>query len=135
IICFERFRVGAVAEIRVVEINLSPFLRNQPTLIADRVDAKIAAKGTPHPNGNMADAHAEIGVIQKAFNEGKTVGSDMTMNVVGKDVCGYCRGDIAAAASKSGLKSLTIQAKYDITGLPKTYYWEVGMKSIREKKI
>ncbi|MFU7279840.1 DUF637 domain-containing protein, partial [Pseudomonas aeruginosa] len=71
---------------------------NQPTLIADRVDAKIAAKGTPHPNGNMADAHAEIGVIQKAFNEGKTVGSDMTMNVVGKDVCGYCRGDIAAAA-------------------------------------
>lgn len=107
---------------------------NQPTLIADRVDAKIAAKGTPHPNGNMADAHAEIGVIQKAFNEGKTVGSDMTMNVVGKDVCGYCRGDIAAAASKSGLKSLTIQAKDDITGLPKTYYWEVGMKSIREKK-
>ncbi|HEJ4978887.1 TPA: hypothetical protein SL638_003478, partial [Pseudomonas aeruginosa] len=100
-----------------------------------RVDAKIAAKGTPHPNGNMADAHAEIGVIQKAFNEGKTVGSDMTMNVVGKDVCGYCRGDIAAAASKSGLKSLTIQAKDDITGLPKTYYWEVGMKSIREKKI
>ena len=75
--------MGAVAEIRVVEINLSPFLRNQPTLIADRVDAKIAAKGTPHPNGNMADAHAEIGVIQKAFNEGKTVGSDMTMNVVG----------------------------------------------------
>ncbi|MFU4839822.1 DUF637 domain-containing protein, partial [Pseudomonas aeruginosa] len=108
---------------------------NQPTLIADRVDAKIAAKGTPHPNGNMADAHAEIGVIQKAFNEGKTVGSDMTMNVVGKDVCGYCRGYIAAAASKSGLKSLTIQAKDDITGLPKTYYWEVGMKSIREKKI
>ncbi|MGZ2807055.1 two-partner secretion system putative hemagglutinin TpsA2 [Pseudomonas aeruginosa] len=108
---------------------------NQPTLIADRVDAKIAAKGTSHPNGNMADAHAEIGVIQKAFNEGKTVGSDMTMNVVGKDVCGYCRGDIAAAASKSGLKSLTIQAKDDITGLPKTYYWEVGMKSIREKKI
>ncbi|WP_432760216.1 cytidine deaminase-like fold-containing protein [Pseudomonas aeruginosa] len=39
------------------------------------------------------------------------------------------------AASKSGLKSLTIQAKDDITGLPKTYYWEVGMKSIREKKI
>ncbi|EPJ0603810.1 cytidine deaminase-like fold-containing protein, partial [Pseudomonas aeruginosa] len=37
--------------------------------------------------------------------------------------------------SKSGLKSLTIQAKDDITGLPKTYYWEVGMKSIREKKI
>ncbi|MCF3987949.1 hypothetical protein L2D75_32030, partial [Pseudomonas aeruginosa] len=26
IICFERFRVGAVAEIRVVKINLSPFL-------------------------------------------------------------------------------------------------------------
>ncbi|WP_208534294.1 hypothetical protein, partial [Pseudomonas aeruginosa] len=27
-ICFERFRVGAVAEIRVVKINLSPFLQS-----------------------------------------------------------------------------------------------------------
>ncbi|MDF5982617.1 hypothetical protein P4056_18365 [Pseudomonas aeruginosa] len=82
----------------------------------------------------MTTTHAEIGVIQKAFNEGKTVGSDMTMNVVGRMFVDT-RGDIAAAASKSGLKSLTIQAKDDITGLPKTYYWEVGMKSIREKKI
>ncbi|MGV8664168.1 cytidine deaminase-like fold-containing protein, partial [Pseudomonas aeruginosa] len=87
------------------------------------------ARGTPRPNWNTADAHAEIGVIQKAFNEGKTVGSEMTMNVVGNDVCGYCRGEIAAEASKSGLKSLTIQAKYDITGLPKKYYGEVGMNS------
>jgi len=58
----------------------------------------------------------------------------MSMNVVGKDVCGYCKGDIAAAADKAGLKSLTVQAKDDITGLPKTYYWEPGMKSIREKQ-
>ncbi|WP_371365415.1 hemagglutinin repeat-containing protein [Pseudomonas sp. QL9] len=107
---------------------------NQPTLISDRIDAKTATSGKIYPNGNMADAHAEIGVIQKAFSEGKTAGSDMSMTVVGKDVCGYCRGDIAAAADKAGLKSLTVQAKDDITGLPKTYYWEPGMKSIREKQ-
>jgi filamentous hemagglutinin len=57
----------------------------------------------------------------------------MSMTVSGKDVCGYCKGDIAAAADAAGLKSLTVQAVDDTTGLPKTYYWELGMTSIREK--
>lgn len=32
----------------------------------------------------------------------------MIMNVVGKDVCGYCRGDIVVVVSKFGLKFLII---------------------------
>ncbi len=106
---------------------------DQPTLIADRVNAKADATGKMLPNGNMADAHAEIGVIQQAFDSGKTSGADMAMNVAGKDVCGYCRGDIAAAANKAGLNSLVIHAVDDLTGLPKTYYWLSGMKSIKER--
>ncbi|MFC5476383.1 hemagglutinin repeat-containing protein [Paraherbaspirillum soli] len=107
---------------------------NEPTLIADRVTAKAEATGKPLPNGNMADAHAEIGVIQQAYNAGKTQGTDMVMNVTGKDVCGYCKGDIAAAAEQAGLKSLTVQAKDEVTGMPKTYYWTQGMRSIKEKR-
>lgn len=57
----------------------------------------------------------------------------MTMAFSGKDVCGYCKGDIAAAANAVGLKSLTVEAVDNITGLPKTYYWQPGMKSIKEK--
>lgn len=105
---------------------------SKPTLIADRVTAKANAKGKALPNGNMADAHAEIGVIQQAYDAGKTGGADMSMSVAGKDVCGYCKGDIAAAADKAGLNSLTINAVDDVTGMSKTYYWSSGMKSIKE---
>jgi filamentous hemagglutinin len=38
----------------------------------------------------------------------------------GKDVCGFCKGDIAAAAERAELKSLTVSAIDDNTGLPKT---------------
>ncbi|WP_228768291.1 hypothetical protein [Limnohabitans sp. DM1] len=106
---------------------------NEPTLIANRVAAKTEAQGKPFPNGTVADSHAEIGVIQQAYNAGKTQGSGMSMTVSGKDVCGYCKGDIAAAADAAGLKSLTVQAVDNVTGLPKTYYWQPGMKSIKEK--
>jgi hypothetical protein len=106
---------------------------NEPTLIADRVTAKAEASGKPFPNGTVAESHAEIGVIQQAYDAGKTLGSTMSMTVSGKDVCGFCKGDIAAAAEASGLKSLTVKAIDNQTGLPKTYYWEPGMKSIKEK--
>ena len=106
---------------------------NEPTLIADRIAAKVEAQGKPFPNGTVADSHAEIGVIQQAYSAGKTQGAEMSMSVAGKDVCGFCKGDIAAAANAAGLKSLTIKAVDDITGLPKTYYWQPGMKSIKEK--
>jgi filamentous hemagglutinin len=74
----------------------------------------------------MADAHAEIGVIQQAYDAGETQGQSMPMNVTGKYVCGYCSGNIAAAAEKSGLTSLTINAADNATGAPKTYYWVQG---------
>ena len=105
---------------------------NEPTLIADRVAAKVEAQGKPFPNGTVADSHAEIGVIQQAYSAGKTQGAEMSMTVAGKDVCGYCKGDIAAAANAAGLKSLTVQTVDNVTGLPKTYYWQAGMKSIKE---
>lgn len=106
-----------------------------PSLITDRIADKAAANpGKLYPNGNMKDAHAEIGVIQQAYSSGKTAGADMSMTVAGKDVCGFCKGDIAAAAEKAELKSLTVRAIDDKTGLPKNYYWESGMKSIKEKK-
>ncbi|MDQ9111099.1 cytidine deaminase-like fold-containing protein, partial [Pseudomonas aeruginosa] len=107
------------AEIRAGKINLSPFFL---------VDAKIAANGKPHPNGNMADAHAEIGIIQQAYNAGKTTGADMALKVEGKAVCSYCRGDIAAAVEKAGLNSLQINEV--TTG--RTLYWKPGMRSLRE---
>lgn len=106
---------------------------NEPTLIADCVAAKIESQGKPFPNGTIADSHAEIGVIQQAYNAGKTQGSAMSMTVSGKDVCGYCKGDMAAAADAAGLKSLTVQAVDNVTGLPKIYYWQPGMKSIKEE--
>ncbi|MCP2052741.1 UNVERIFIED_ORG: hypothetical protein J3D59_002601 [Pseudomonas fluorescens] len=101
---------------------------DQPTLIADRVNTKIDSSGKPLPNANMATAHAEIGVIQQAYNAGKTEGAAMTLKVEGQAVCGYCRGDIAAAAEKAGLKSLEINEV--ATG--KTLYWRPGMRSIKE---
>lgn len=107
---------------------------DSPTLIAQRVNAKIQADGKPRPNATVANSHAEIGVIQQAYNAGETKGASMTMTVSGKDVCGYCKGDIAAAAQASGLKSLTVNATDNVTGKNKTYYWTPGMKSIKERK-
>ncbi|MFV3383687.1 hypothetical protein, partial [Pseudomonas sp. NY15354] len=97
--------------------------------ISDRVTAKSDASGKVLPNGNMADAHAEIGVIQQAYAAGKTMGASMELTVSGKAVCGYCRGDIAAMAEKSGLTSLTV--KEAATG--KTLYWQPGMRALREQ--
>ncbi|MEX2942554.1 hemagglutinin repeat-containing protein [Serratia fonticola] len=115
--------------------------KNEATLIADRVANKeqnLIDKGKtgnlPLPNSNMANAHAEIGVIQQAYNAGKTQNANLTINVVGKDVCSYCKGDIAAAAQASGAKSVTVNAIDNKTGLPKSYIWEPGMKSIKEIK-
>ncbi|WP_213054551.1 cytidine deaminase-like fold-containing protein, partial [Escherichia coli] len=97
----------------------------------DRIEAKIEKNPSKDlPNGNMASAHAEVGTIQQAFEDGITVGRDMNMRVTKEPVCGYCRGDIAAMADKAGLKSLTVYE--ESTG--KTLYWNPGMKSLKEKK-
>ena len=103
---------------------------NKPTLINDVVQAKIVKE--PHknfPNGNMGTAHAEIGVIQQAYEKGMTNGRDMLMSVSGEPLCTYCLSDVKAMAAKSGLKSLTIYEEFSGDVL----YWEAGTKKFIRK--
>lgn len=60
--------------------------------------------------------------------------ADIVLEVKGKIVCGYCKGDIAAMAEKTGVKSVLIHANKDKTDTPISYYWESGMKSVKEVK-
>ena len=106
---------------------------NKRTLIAENVAAKPPLKnGSPYPNSNMENAHAEIGAIQQAYDQGVTKGKSMVINVQGKDVCDYCKNDIATAAEKAGLKSVTVHAIDNRTKLPKVYVWYKGQRSIKE---
>ena len=108
---------------------------NKLTLIAENVAAKPPLKnGSPYPNSNMENAHAEIGAIQQAYDRGVTKGKSMVINVQGKDVCDYCKNDIATAAEKAGLKSVTVHAIDNRTKLPKVYVWSKGQRSIKEPK-
>ena len=108
---------------------------NKRTLIAENVAAKPPLKnGSPYPNSNMENAHAEIGAIQQAYDQGVTKGKSMVINVQGKDVCDYCKNDIATAAEKAGLKSVTVHAIDNRTKLPKVYVWYKGQRSIKEPK-
>ena len=108
---------------------------NKPTLISDYVLSKPPMKNSsPYPNSNMQNAHAEIGAIQQAYDRGETKGKSMTIIVQGKDVCTYCRNDIAIAAEKAGLEFVTIHAVDNKTNLPKTYIWSKGQTKIKENK-
>ena len=102
---------------------------NKPTLISDRIDKKSRKQNKDLPNGNMRDAHAEIGAIQQASDAGVTDNADMTITVKGEPVCGYCTGDIPAMAKEANLKSLTIIE--EATG--ETLYWKPGMRSLKTK--
>ncbi|XBW25729.1 VENN motif pre-toxin domain-containing protein [Pectobacterium colocasium] len=103
---------------------------NKPTLINDVVQAKIDKRPDKnYPNGNMGTAHAEVGVIQQAYEKGMTKGKDMLMSVSGQDVCSFCLTDVKLMAEKSGLKSLTLFE--ESTG--RTLYWESGTKGFRIK--
>jgi len=51
----------------------------------------------------------------------------------GCDVCTHCRQDIASAAEKAGLKSVTVHAVDDKNKL-RTYTWIQGQTSIKENK-
>ena len=99
----------------------------KPTLIAGRVATKIKAGGQPHPNGSMGTAHAEIGSIQQAAEAGVTRGADMVLRVTGKNVCGYCVGDIPAAAQAAGLRSLLVIEQ--ATG--RQARWTPGTRSLK----
>ncbi|TEA26376.1 cytidine deaminase-like fold-containing protein [Candidatus Schmidhempelia bombi] len=114
---------------------------NESTLISEKIkskEQKLMDKGKtdnlPLPNSNMSNAHAEIGAIHQAHKAGVAKGADLKITVKGKDVCNYCRSDIVSAAKAANAKSVTIHAVDEVTKLPKTYYWESGMKKLREVK-
>jgi filamentous hemagglutinin len=101
---------------------------SRPTLIEDIVQVKIDKRPDKnYPNGNMATAHAEIGAIQQAYEQGMTSGKDMVMTVGRQEICTYCLSDIKVMAERAGLKSLTLFEEK--TG--RTLYWEVGTKSFQ----
>jgi filamentous hemagglutinin len=74
---------------------------NSPTLISDQI-----APG--NPNGTYGQAHAEIGVIQQAYNAGLTQNQSMTIVVRGQVVCSYCSTDLVTMADRAGLNQLTV---------------------------
>ena len=91
------------------EGNLLDLRDNKPTLINDVIQTKLDKRPKRSlPNANMGTAHAEIGMIQQAFDKGMTKGKNMLMSVSGERVGSYCSTDIVKMADKSGLKSLTI---------------------------
>ncbi|WP_080492923.1 hemagglutinin repeat-containing protein [Burkholderia ubonensis] len=74
---------------------------SQPTLIS-----KLVAPGDP--NGIYGEAHAEIGVIQQAYNAGLTQDQPMTIVVRGLAPCDYCQSDLVKMADAAGLSKLTV---------------------------
>ncbi|WP_192352289.1 hemagglutinin repeat-containing protein [Achromobacter sp. ACM02] len=92
---------------------------NKPTLIADLIPPG-------KPNSTMANAHAEVAVIQRAYDSGLTRGQNMSIVVRGEEICSFCQSstNILAAAERSGLNSLKlVEAK---TG--KTFTWTRGVE-------
>jgi hypothetical protein len=90
---------------------------NKPTLISDLVPPG-------KPNSTMANAHAEVGLIQQAYDAGLTKEQNMTIVVRGDTVCTYCQTstNLIAAADRSGLNSLTVVD----TVAGKAYVWTRG---------
>lgn len=74
---------------------------NQPTLISSLVEPG-------DPNGTYGEAHAEIGVIQQAYDAGLTKGQSMTIVVRGQNACSFCQSDLVKMADASGLNQLTV---------------------------
>ncbi|MFK3798501.1 PAAR domain-containing protein [Pseudomonas sp. NPDC088444] len=101
---------------------------NHKTLISEKVAVKAAKRRKAFPNGNMADAHAEVAVIQQAYEKGLTKNADMVMTVHGKRVCDYCRSDLASMAKASELRSLSIYERES----GELLYWEFGMTRLME---
>jgi hypothetical protein len=89
---------------------------NRPTLIADLVPPK-------DPNSNMANAHAEVGVIQQAYERGVTRGADMSIVVRGQEpLCSYCASNVWDMAARAELNSLKL---IDTAGQA-AYFWSAS---------
>ncbi|MBH1689773.1 hypothetical protein I5U86_04820 [Stenotrophomonas maltophilia] len=82
------------------------------------------------PNSSMKSAHAEIAVIQRAYEQGLTNAQKMLIVVRGEGVCSYCQrsDNLIAAAQRSGLSKLEI---IDVERNTKMV-WNRGEKSFFE---
>ncbi|WP_244875198.1 hemagglutinin repeat-containing protein, partial [Xanthomonas cannabis] len=110
---------ASVAGNKIIDTNQMA----RPAAMADSSKSTLIADLIPPgaPNSNMSNAHAEIATIQRAYDSGLTQGQEMSMVVRGEEICSYCSQstNLAAAAERSGLSSLTV---YDAT-TGKTWIW------------
>ena len=92
------------------------------------------------PNATLSQSHAEIAVIQKAYEQGLTKDADMFIKVNGQEVCGHCNSDTIAMAKESGLNSITINnykvLEKEDNKLDSIIHWHKGIgKSKRYKSF
>ena len=102
----------------------------ESTIIAEYVAGKATKGGKNLPNGNMSNAHAEIGLIQQAYRAGETQNAEMVIDVWHQAVCGHCYGNVAIAAQNAMLKQLIVNEIH--TG--NSYIWTPGMRNLGEAK-
>lgn len=88
---------------------------NTPTLATgtNRIDPK-------NPNLTMKNAHAEVALIQRAYDKGLTKGETMQILVRGADVCSHCNEVMTTMYERSGLSKLVIHDT--AKGITTTYF-------------
>lgn len=101
--------------------------QNRPTLAAG---GKINSK---NPNVTMKDAHAEVALIQRAYEEGLTQGQNMQIVVRGQKVCNYCNQVMKTMYERSGLTQLIIHDTND--SISYTYLRVNGRTEIQQTPI
>ncbi|WP_430541876.1 cytidine deaminase-like fold-containing protein [Xanthomonas euvesicatoria] len=125
---------ASVAGKKIIDTNQMA----RPAAMADSSKSTLIADLIPPgaPNSNMSNANAEIATIQRAYDSGLTQGQEMSMVVRGEEICSYCSQstNLAAAAERSGLSSLTV---YDAT-TGKTWIWsrrKIGDGLVELKRV
>lgn len=56
----------------------------------------------------MKNAHAEVALIQRAYDQGLTKGETMQILVRGADVCSHCNEVLTTMYERSGLSKLIV---------------------------
>lgn len=91
----------------------------------NRKDTPTLATGTnkidpANPNLTMKNAHAEVALIQRAYDQGLTKGETMQVLVRGADVCSHCNEVLTTMYERSGLSKLIIHDT--AKGVTTTYF-------------
>ena len=77
----------------------------RPLALADPDKSTLISDLLPSgkPNSTMANAHAEVGLIQQAYDAGLTQGQSMTIVVRGEKICTFCQRstNLIAEASRA----------------------------------